>query len=112
MTAMRKIMPLALLLLTGCADEWTRPGATQAEVESDMAQCQADADAKAPVNIAESAPDAAEAPITSPYSGFGNSIPSGIGAGYGGIIYQDANRQAREEIYDRCMVTRGYFRKP
>lgn len=109
--AMRRVAPLALLLLAACAPAWTRPGATLAEAESDMAQCQADADAKAPVDIVGVEPYPAAAPISSPFSGFGGRIPTGVGSGYSGLAYDDANRQAREEIYAGCMTARGYSPK-
>ncbi len=109
--AMRRVAPLALLLLAACAPAWTRPGATGAEVESDTAQCRADAEAKAPVDIVGVMPYPAAAPLQSPFSGFGGSIPTGVGSGYSGLAYNDANRQARDELYERCMTTRGYSRK-
>lgn len=108
---MRRVAPLALLLLAACVPEWTRPGATVAEVESDTAQCRADAEAKAPVDIVGVVPYPAAAPLQSPFSGFGGSIPTGVGSGYSGLAYEDANRQAREELYESCMTARGYSRK-
>jgi hypothetical protein len=111
MTMMRCVAPLALLLLAACAPEWTRPGATVAEVETDTAQCRADADAKAPVDIVGVMPYPAAAPLQSPFSGFGGAIPTGVGSGYSGLAYDDANREAREEIYAACMTARGYSRK-
>ncbi len=111
MTVTRKVAPLAMLLLAACAPAWTRPGATEAAIESDMAECHADAEAKAPVDIVGVEPYPAAAPMKSPFSGFGGRIPTGVGSGYSGLAYEDANRQAREEIYERCMIGRGYSRK-
>ena len=105
-----RLAPLALLL-AACAPEWTRPGATAAEIESDMGQCRADAEAKAPVDIVGVEPYPAAAPPRSPFTGFGGRIPTGVGSGYSGLAYEDANRAAREEIYERCMTARGYARK-
>ena len=111
MTVMRRAAPVVLLLLAACASEWTRPGATQAAIESDTAQCRADAEAKAPVDIVGVEPYPAAAPLQSPFSGFGGSIPTGVGSGYSGLAYEDANRQAREDIYESCMTARGYARR-
>ncbi len=111
MTVTRKVAPLAMLLLAACAPAWTRPGATEAAIESDMAECHADAEAKAPVDIVGVEPYPAAAPMKSPFSGFGGRIPTGVGSGYSGLAYDDANRQAREEIYAGCMTARGYSRR-
>ena len=100
-----------MVLLAACAPGWTRPGATEAAIESDTAQCHAEAEAKAPVDIVGVEPYPAAPPLRSPFSGFGGRIPTGVGSGYSGLSYDDVNRQAREELFQRCMVARGYERK-
>ena len=105
-----RLAPLALLLLAGCASEWTRPGAAESEIESDMAQCIADAEARAPVDIELIESYRAPPPLRSPF-GFDRRVPPGVGAGYSRLVYEDINRPAREEIYARCMTTRGYVRR-
>ena len=102
---------LALLLLAGCAREWTRSGATESEIESDMAQCLADAEARAPVDIAVAEAYLAPPPLRSPF-GFDRRVPTGVGSGYSKLVYEDINGPAREEIYAHCLTTRGYIRRP
>ena len=112
-TATKLIWGLAplMVLLAACAPGWTRPGATDAVVASDMTQCHAEAEAKAPVDIVGDGPYPAAPPLHSPFSGFGGRIPTGVGSGYSGLSYDDVNRQAREQLFQRCMVARGYERK-
>jgi hypothetical protein len=102
-----RLAPLALLLLGGCANEWTRPSATESEIRSDMTQCLADAEARARVDIEVVESYRAPPPLRSPF-GFDRRVPTGVGSGYSRLVYEDINRPAREEIYTRCMTTRGY----
>ena len=104
-----KMIPLVLLLTAACAQQqWTRPGATEADLLSDTDRCQADANTKAPVNLAPVGTYLYASP-TAPLSDYNGVVPSGLGAAYnGGQSYVDTNETARQRLFDDCMTARGY----
>jgi hypothetical protein len=106
---MMKMMPLVLLLTAACAQQqWARPGVTEAELLSDTDQCQADANTKAPVNLAPIGTYLYASP-TAPLSDYNGVVPSGLGAAYnGGQSFVDTNQEARQRLFDDCMTGRGY----
>ena len=108
-------LSIALSVCTGCAMEWTKPGATVQELNVDKLSCEQEAMKMYPVQsspIPHYRPPPSSKLDTScvQQSGFNNCDNSGAGAPSSGSP-TDANDFNRASAVKACLTARGYTYK-
>lgn len=117
---MKRLIILALamfstLTLSGCADTWVKPGATEEEFEATKAECMSGAAARfPPMNRAVQIGNGYTTPVTTNCNGFGysvNCISTGGQYTPPAIINVDDNQNARREDIRACFFRNGWHLK-
>ena len=106
------VVSVALVLLSGCANYWLKPGATKQSFNNDKAQCMAQAYLAAPIT---NTPVHLGSGYTTPSSAncieYGNIVNcTGYPSTYvpPTVVSVDTNTPARTAMVDACMRGLGY----
>jgi len=105
---MRPLILCLVLLLAGCA-EWSKPGASEADLSAAQTACNNEAMEKAPPTLgrAPEQPGANIAPAYSCVPGKG-CVPTGMSTAPTAPDVIDINADARAQIFNQCMTSRGW----
>lgn len=107
----RSILSLVLIcsLITACAKQWTKPGATPEQVNADIRLCEGLATERYPVELVST--------DTSSREGYKGNCPSAehqincpSSGEIGGLHQYDRNQEYRQQATSECMQSKGYSR--
>jgi hypothetical protein len=106
---MRPQVLCLMLLLAGCGGEWSKPGATEADLSAAQSACNNEAVEKAPPTLGRGPeqPGANIAPAYSCVPGKG-CVPTGMSTAPTAPSVVDVNAEARAAIFNKCMADRGW----
>ena len=109
-------LSIAMIGLTGCAMEWTRPGTTEQELNGDKLSCEQDAmrlypvTHDSPLTYRPTAPSKLDTSCVQ-QSGFNNCDTAGNVGAPSTDAQSDANAYNRAAAVKACLTSRGYTYK-
>jgi len=109
---MSMVLCLGGLLISGCADKWTKPGATNDEFEATKTACTNDATTRIPPRLRMVEVTAGSSPQTTvACSGVGPSLacrPQTVPAMPPSTRMVDDNEEARDREVRACLIQKGW----
>ena len=106
-------LSISFIACTGCAMEWTKPGATEQEINADKLSCEQEAQQKYPVTLTPTAhyrpPLSSKLdPTCVPQSGFTSCDSMSSPGAPSSASHTDTNDYNRAAAVKACLTTRGY----